>query len=460
MPQYQQMVSVQVPVSQNGQTVYQTMQMPVQNMAAQQQTQLVPQLVQTSTGQQIVMTQVMQQPQFAQPQFAQIMMPGGQIQQVQLMGMQGQGQVMAGAGGGFQVIGSAGGGGFPIQIQQASQMAATSPITTTAAMPTSLSFSTGTSTTASNAITMSTMSTTQPPLLQPKQEPIDPSEAKDESDMVEASKTSSAIANLSTLMPVPPPQAAQQSPQQPQPHQQIMMTANGQQFIVQHPQQHPQQQQQQLQQAAVQQAAVQQAVVQQAAAAQQAAVQQAAVQQAQVLSVRTPNGQVVIPNMASAGSAPVTASAGTTINIPGLGNVQVVQQMPAAAAPAVSQAQLLSPGGQIQTLGGVQPMATQQALQQDPNDPNKWHVVQVATAQPAQMATAQVVTAAAAPTEASVVVGGDGHSVVVGVGSSTPLSGHSGIERGGRHGGGSKTRLRRVACTCPNCKDGDRSRSK
>ena len=61
-----------------------------------------------------------------------------------------------------------------------------------------------------------------------------------------------------------------------------------------------------------------------------------------------------------------------------------MQQLPAAAT-AASQAQLLSPTGQLQAVHHHQPAAaaavqTQQALQQDPNDPNKWHVVQVATA--------------------------------------------------------------------------------
>ena len=76
-----------------------------------------------------------------------------------------------------------------------------------------------------------------------------------------------------------------------------------------------------------------------------------------------------------------------------------MQQLPAAAT--ATQAQVLSPTGQLQAVH--QPAAaavqTQQALQQDPNDPNKWHVVQVATAaaaQPAPVATAQLVTAAPA----------------------------------------------------------------
>ena len=80
------------------------------------------------------------------------------------------------------------------------------------------------------------------------------------------------------------------------------MTANGQQVIVQ--QQQPQQPQQQV------------------------------VQQAQVLSVRAPNGQVVNINPAGTAAATSTAAlsaapaaaaptAATTVNIPGIGNVQV-----------------------------------------------------------------------------------------------------------------------------------------
>ena len=83
---------------------------------------------------------------------------------------------------------------------------------------------------------------------------------------------------------------------------QVMMTANGQQVIVQQQQQQPQPQ---------------------------------VVQQAQVLSVRAPNGQVVNINPAGTAAATSTAAlsaapaaaaaptAATTVNIPGIGNVQV-----------------------------------------------------------------------------------------------------------------------------------------
>ena len=108
---------------------------------------------------------------------------------------------------------------------------------------------------------------------------------------------------------------------------------------------------------------------------------------------------------------------------------------------------------------------TQTALQQDPNDPNKWHVVQVATAaatavQP-QTQTAQIVTAngavlgsATIPATATAIPATEVSMNVDGASTSNANS--------LSHGGGqpTKTRLRRVACTCPNCRDGDRSRGK
>ena len=76
-----QLLPVHVPVSstQTGQTIYQTVQMPVQITAP---AQFVPQLIQNSSGhQQIMMHQVIGAPQFQQHQFTQILTPHG-IQQV------------------------------------------------------------------------------------------------------------------------------------------------------------------------------------------------------------------------------------------------------------------------------------------------------------------------------------------------------------------------------------------
>lgn len=440
-PQSYQTVPVQIPVSQNGQTVYQTvqMQMPVQGMQAA--TAVIPQIVQTSAGQQIVMQQVMQ-PQF-QPQMAQVLTPNGQIQQVQVInGMPG----MQMLGGGIQGIQGIQGASMamPVQIQQ-------QPSTTTQAnsgtSTTSTTFSTGTTTTSTSAAASG--------LLQPKQEPVD-TKPESESSQAESSddeqpnvkRPITSQADVASLLgaqqPVQIAGQVQFAAGQQQQAQQVMTMPNGQQVIVQQP---------------------------------------AAMPQAQVLSVKTQNGQVVqIPNNAttavagaqavpvSGAAANIAATPGTnssTIHIPGLGNVQVVtgagvQQLAAAAANATAVtpqvgataavqaaagipqgAQVISPGGQIATF--AQPAMTQQALQQDPNDPNKWHVVQVPVAQPAQIATAanfagQAQVMQAAPVQA-VVQGNDYSSA----GQSQPAQ---------------KTRLRRVACTCPNCKDGDRTRGK
>lgn len=438
---FQQMVSMQVPVSQNGQTVYQTIQVPVQNMAAT--TALIPQVVQTSAGQQIIMQQVIQ-PQM-QPQFAQIVTPNGQIQHVQVLGGL-PGQMM----GGLQNIGSIPGmGGIPMQVQQLGGGLVQSQANGGPAL-TSTTFATGTTTASSAASSNPSVATTAP--LQPK---LEPKVEYDQSSSDEADTSSSDVRSTGNepsngssqgSVATNPPSfqfgGSQGIPVMANSGQQVMMTANGQQVIVQQP---------------------------------------SVAQQAQVLSIRTPNGQVVqIPTsgvsrgesgtpagVQQAISLPqVPASCGNFINIPGIGQVQVVnaaglQQLGGASAafqlPNGGIQALTSPGGpqvlspgQIAMMGqpGMAPGGTpismaaqpmQQALQQDPSDPNKWHVVQVA-ANPAQVsvASAQVgTTAASGPTETSANAPGPSN------GPPPP-----------------KTRLRRVACTCPNCKDGDRSRSK
>ncbi|XP_030764987.1 transcription factor Sp4-like isoform X2 [Sitophilus oryzae] len=102
----------------------------------------------------------------------------------------------------------------------------------------------------------------------------------------------------------------------------------------------------------------------------------------------------------------------TIQNIPGLGNVQVITQP--------TQPQL----------------AVGQHIQQDPNDPNKWQIIPQVTAtaaaqQPTQVATSiSVSTVEAAP--------------VTSPSASDPNQGEQ------------KPRLRRVACTCPNCQEGER----
>ena len=215
---------------------------------------------------------------------------------------------------------------------------------------------------------------------------------------------------------------------------------------------------------------------------QQVVVQQPLnVQPSQVLSVRTANGQIVqIPNsqQGQVVQAPPQTSNLQTVHIPGLGPVQIMNaiQLPGNGTTA---AQLASNGTQIvnavpagaataaQFTTAQPTAATQQALQPDPNDPSKWQVVQVATANsaiPMQQApqTAQIVTAN------GTVLGSA--TIPAGVSTTLPtaevnvsMDGNAGgntIQTTSNGGQQTKTRLRRVACTCPNCKDGDRSRGK
>ncbi|XP_050307335.1 transcription factor Sp4-like isoform X2 [Anthonomus grandis grandis] len=103
-----------------------------------------------------------------------------------------------------------------------------------------------------------------------------------------------------------------------------------------------------------------------------------------------------------------TATVPTIQHIPGLGNVQVVTQAPQ--------------------------LTTGQHIQQDPNDPTKWQIVPhittaAATPQPVQVATPISVTTVETAQPAA------------------PATPDNESE---------KPRVRRVACTCPNCQDGKR----
>ena len=155
------------------------------------------------------------------------------------------------------------------------------------------------------------------------------------------------------------------------------------------------------------------------------------------------------------------AAAPQTVQIPGLGAVQVMNPLSAATATQFAaggqNAQVIN-AAPAQFAAAAAPQ-TQTALQQDPNDPNKWHVVQVATAQAAQPA-AQIVTAngailgsATIPATATAIPASE-----VSVNIEAPSTSNATSMSNGQQP--TKTRLRRVACTCPNCRDGDRSRGK
>ena len=198
-----------------------------------------------------------------------------------------------------------------------------------------------------------------------------------------------------------------------------------------------------------------------------------------------PQGNVVQPGTTI--TSPPTLPGGTsTVNIPGIGTVQILntatpQLTIPSAAPLAQGAQVLqtAQGQQVSIPSATQP-AFQQAYQQDPNDPSKWHVVQVATApsiQPIQVATAAGAIQGGISTAASIInnqlanVGQGGVAFTGGAivrrdqGNSSTVPSSSGAQSGAKvitdaNGQPVKTRLRRVACTCPNCKDGDRSRNK
>ena len=187
--------------------------------------------------------------------------------------------------------------------------------------------------------------------------------------------------------------------------------------------------------------------------------------QGQVIQVQnaTPGGQTVVQTVG--GQAVVQAAAAPqTVQIPGLGAVQVMNPLSAATATQFAaggqNAQVIN-AAPAQFAAAAAPQ-TQTALQQDPNDPNKWHVVQVATAQAAQPAaqTAQIVTAngailgsATIPATATAIPASE-----VSVNIEAPSTSNASSMSNGQQP--TKTRLRRVACTCPNCRDGDRSRGK
>jgi ribosomal protein L37AE/L43A len=108
-------------------------------------------------------------------------------------------------------------------------------------------------------------------------------------------------------------------------------------------------------------------------------------------------------------------------------------------------------GGQPLAIAGLPP-GTTQALQQDPTDPSKWHVVQIAALASSSLPAAAPIAAATTVTSSVL----SSSSLIQHSNSSTTGGG------GSRHGGlvastkSSGTRLRRIACTCPNCKDGDK----
>ena len=98
------------------------------------------------------------------------------------------------------------------------------------------------------------------------------------------------------------------------------------------------------------------------------------------------------------------------------------QPSPIEVGQMMSQSSFAPNLSSIVGLNNLPPGSTQ-ALQQDPTDPNKWHVVQIAIPSPGAQNQLQNL---------------DGSTL------------DSSLSAG-------KTRMRRVACSCPNCKNEDRS---
>ncbi|RVE40514.1 hypothetical protein evm_014836 [Chilo suppressalis] len=90
--------------------------------------------------------------------------------------------------------------------------------------------------------------------------------------------------------------------------------------------------------------------------------------------------------------------------------------------------------------------ATSQQIQQDPNEPGKWQVVTVSAASAGSAGSGGGAGGGAGGG------GGGGSGASGGAGSGTECEGSK--QRAGSPGGG-KRLLKRVACTCPNCDQGE-----
>ncbi|XP_060064167.1 transcription factor Sp4-like [Ylistrum balloti] len=139
----------------------------------------------------------------------------------------------------------------------------------------------------------------------------------------------------------------------------------------------------------------------------------------------TPQGQLIATgNVQNMGAVTLTPSGALTV-ANAVGNAQQQQQQSPQQFTATIQnvAQLTSgPTGQAVT-GTSQMIAAGQQIQQDPNDPTKWQVVQ----------TSQGAAVTLSPSQVS----------------------QQGVSVLGEQSVTSNRRLRRVACTCPNCTDNE-----
>ncbi|XP_021206786.2 transcription factor Sp4 isoform X7 [Bombyx mori] len=132
--------------------------------------------------------------------------------------------------------------------------------------------------------------------------------------------------------------------------------------------------------------------------------------QPQVANVLTPSGQIQQIQIASLGNVP-------TLGVGGVGGA--VQLVPALGLPGVQFAQIQQQQQQQQPQ--QQTVNIGQQIQQDPNEPGKWQVVTVSTAS----------STAASPQECEA------------------------AKQRAESPNSSKKHMKRVACTCPNCDQGE-----
>ncbi|KAF8786773.1 transcription factor Sp4-like isoform X1 [Argiope bruennichi] len=156
-----------------------------------------------------------------------------------------------------------------------------------------------------------------------------------------------------------------------------------------------------------------------------------------------PANVIQVQGLPIAGLQGVQVQGGQTQQI--IANAQTLQSLglganviAANAVPSATHQQQMAPLSPIQAVHPGTQIITQQ-LQQDPNDPSKWQVVATATNAPVnstQQPTSASQNQAATSTTAT---------------STESPSSNTDI--------GSGRRMRRVACTCPNCRDSDGSRN-
>ncbi|XP_046916171.2 uncharacterized protein LOC124496667 isoform X1 [Dermatophagoides farinae] len=179
-----------------------------------------------------------------------------------------------------------------------------------------------------------------------------------------------------------------------------------------------------------------------------------------VLNIQLPNGQIgqlisaapaVWPansvNISNIGDLLTGMRGQNVIQVQGVQGVQGLQTIQLQGGNIIANAPNGQPVGPLSPVQAIQIANSNQLiqqLQQDPNDPSKWQIV----ATPTNALQVQgAIQANFATTATSAATGTDGSTI--------PVSGGGGV--GGAVGpdGQPQRKLRRVACTCPNCRDGE-----